>query len=244
MPLTREDYRKRIHNEFCRSRSETISTKRFPLDCRRGEVMDSRPARPQTIRLAAGHQTLRLPSSVPVADRKEADILTLESNYYATLRENKHMDEAARPSADRLLPHPAALRRQRPGDRLPLPLGQPDGAADSGRRRRRLPRQDSPRNRPPRRPAYRRAGGHRAGRLQDGPVACRQDRPLLPQFLYNTPNDDGNRHPDPRLSRTSSRRIRRSTKRRNCCATSFRTPRSASRYTTAPGIWWTSTPAI
>lgn len=161
--------------------------------------MDSRPARPQTIRLAAGHQTLRLPPARSGRRPERGGHPHARKQLLRDAEGEQAHGRAARPSADRLLPHPAALRRQRPGDRLPLPLGQPDGAADSGRRRRRLPRQDGPRNRPPRRPAYRRAGGHRAGRLQDGPVACRQDRPLLPQFSLQHPQRrDGNRHPDPR----------------------------------------------
>ena len=93
MPLTREDYRKRIHNEFLSLKVGNHFDETFPLVLPEGEVwIHAQLVRKQSDS-QQGIKLFGYLQRVPVADRKEADILTLESNYYATLRENKHMDE-------------------------------------------------------------------------------------------------------------------------------------------------------
>lgn len=93
MPLTREDYRTRIHNEFLSLKVGNHFDETFPLVLPEGEVwIHAQLVRKQSDS-QQGIKLFGYLQRVPVADRKEADILTLESNYYATLRENKHMDE-------------------------------------------------------------------------------------------------------------------------------------------------------
>ncbi len=91
--LAREDYRARIHNEFMALKVGNHFDETFPLILPEGEIwvhvqLVRRQSDPQQgIKLFGSLQR------VPVANRKEAEILTLESNYYAVLKENKHMDE-------------------------------------------------------------------------------------------------------------------------------------------------------
>jgi len=93
MPLTREDYRKRIHNEFLSLKVGNHFDETFPLVLPEGEVwIHAQLVRKQSDS-QQGIKLFGYLQRVPVADRKEADILTLESNYYAVLKENKHMDE-------------------------------------------------------------------------------------------------------------------------------------------------------
>lgn len=93
MPLTREDYRKRIHNEFLSLKVGNHFDETFPLVLPEGEIwihtqLVRKQSDPQQ-----GIKLFGYLQRVPVAGRKEADVLTLESNYYAVLKENKHMDE-------------------------------------------------------------------------------------------------------------------------------------------------------
>ena len=93
MPLTREDYRKRIHNEFLSLKVGNHFDETFPLVLPEGEVwIHAQLVRKQSDS-QQGIKLFGYLQRVPVADRKEADVLTLESNYYAVLKENKHMDE-------------------------------------------------------------------------------------------------------------------------------------------------------
>ena len=98
MPLTREDYRTRIHNEFLSLKVGNHFDETFPVVLPEGEIwihtqLVRKQSDPQQ-----GIKLFGYLQRVPVAGRKEADVLTLESNYYAVLKENKHMDE--------LLDHP------------------------------------------------------------------------------------------------------------------------------------------
>lgn len=93
MPLTREDYRTRIHNEFLSLKVGNHFDKTFPVVLPEGEIwihtqLVRKQSDPQQ-----GIKLFGYLQRVPVAGRKEADVLTLESNYYAVLKENKHMDE-------------------------------------------------------------------------------------------------------------------------------------------------------
>ena len=93
MPLTREDYRKRIHNEFLSLKVGNHFDETFPLVLPEGEVwIHAQLVRKQSDS-QQGIKLFGYLQRVPVAGRKEADVLTLESNYYAVLKENKHMDE-------------------------------------------------------------------------------------------------------------------------------------------------------
>ena len=93
MPLTREDYRTRIHNEFLSLKVGNHFDETFPVVLPEGEIwihtqLVRKQSDPQQ-----GIKLFGYLQRVPVAGRKEADVLTLESNYYAVLKENKHMDE-------------------------------------------------------------------------------------------------------------------------------------------------------
>ena len=93
MPLTREDYRTRIHNEFLSLKVGNHFDETFPVVLQEGEIwihtqLVRKQSDPQQ-----GIKLFGYLQRVPVAGRKEADVLTLESNYYAVLKENKHMDE-------------------------------------------------------------------------------------------------------------------------------------------------------
>ncbi len=93
MPLAREDYRARIHNEFIALKVGNHFDETFPVMLPGGEIwvhvqLVRRQSDPQQ-----GIKLFGYLQRVPVSDRKEAEILTLESNYYAVLKENKHMDE-------------------------------------------------------------------------------------------------------------------------------------------------------
>ena len=93
MPLTREDYRTRIHNEFLSLKVGNHFDETFPVVLPEGEIwLHTQLVRKQSDP-QQGIKLFGYLQRVPVAGRKEADVLTLESNYYAVLKENKHMDE-------------------------------------------------------------------------------------------------------------------------------------------------------
>lgn len=93
LQLTREDYRDRISDQFLALKIENRFDETFPVVAPGGEIW----LHAQLVRkLATPEKTLKLfgyAQQVSVGDRREAEVLTLESNYRALLRENKHMDE-------------------------------------------------------------------------------------------------------------------------------------------------------
>lgn len=246
MPLTREDYRTRIHNEFLSLKVGNHFDETFPVVLPEGEIwihtqLVRKQSDPQQ-----GIKLFGYLQRVPVAGRKEADVLTLESNYYAVLKENKHMDE--------LLDHlPIGYFRIRllydddgqATDYLFLSVNQTaqqilgvDAADYLDKTAREI---DIPVDRHIDELAAIRLGDYKMDQWHASKTGryCRS-------FLYNTPND-ATEIVILILDITdvvTAHQALDEKKRRNCCATSFRTPRSASRYTTAQGIWWTSTPAI
>ena len=90
--LIREDYRMLLHNEFMALKVDSTFDRTFPVELPEGEVwlharLVGRQADPET-----GTHLFGYMQRVPVRDRQEAEILTLENNYHAVLKENKHMD--------------------------------------------------------------------------------------------------------------------------------------------------------
>ncbi len=90
--LIREDYRTLIHSEFMALKVGDKFDRTFPVELPDGEVwlhaqLVGRQADPET-----GTHLFGYIQRVPVRNRGEAEILTLESNYHAVLKENKHMD--------------------------------------------------------------------------------------------------------------------------------------------------------
>lgn len=92
LALTRRDYRNRIADQFRGLKVENRFDETFPVVVRGSEIwlhvqLVSKQSTPEK-----GLKLFGFVQQVPVANRKEAEILTLESNYRAVLRENKHMD--------------------------------------------------------------------------------------------------------------------------------------------------------
>ena len=90
--LIREDYRMLIHSEFMALKVGNQFDRTFPIELPDGEVwlhaqLVGRQADPET-----GTHLFGYIQRVSVRNREEAEILTLESNYHAVLKENKHMD--------------------------------------------------------------------------------------------------------------------------------------------------------
>lgn len=93
LDLIREDYRMRLHSQFMGLKVNNRLDETFPVLLSEGEVwFHARLVRRQSD-AAKGVSLFGYAQRVPVRDKREADILTLESNYYAVLKENKHMDE-------------------------------------------------------------------------------------------------------------------------------------------------------
>ena len=90
--LIREDYRMPIHNEFMALKVGSKFDRTFPVELPEGEVwlhaqLVGRQTDPDT-----GTHLFGYMQRVPVHDRREAEILTLENNYHTVVKENKHMD--------------------------------------------------------------------------------------------------------------------------------------------------------
>lgn len=93
VPLIREDYRMRIHSEFMTLKVANRFDETFPVVLPEGEIwlhaqLVSKQSDPEQ-----GIKLFGYLQRVSVGNREQAEMLTLESNYYAVLKENKHMDQ-------------------------------------------------------------------------------------------------------------------------------------------------------
>ncbi len=157
--LIREDYRMPIHNEFMALKVGSKFDRTFPVELPEGEVwLHAQLVRRQTDPDTGTHLFGYI-QRVPVHDRREAEILTLENNYHTVVKENKHMDV--------LLDH------------LPIGYFRIRLLYDSDGR---IYRQDGTRDRAPRRRPYRQTRAHPPRRLQGQRMVCGKNRTILPQF--------------------------------------------------------------
>ena len=90
--LVREDYRMPIHNEFMALKVDSKFDRTFPIELPEGEVWLHAQLVGRQTDPATGTHLFGYMQRVPVHDRREAEILTLENNYHTVVKENKHMD--------------------------------------------------------------------------------------------------------------------------------------------------------
>ena len=90
--LIREDYRMPIHNEFMALKVDSKFDRTFPIELPEGEVWLHAQLVGRQTDPATGTHLFGYMQRVPVHDRREAEILTLENNYHTVVKENKHMD--------------------------------------------------------------------------------------------------------------------------------------------------------
>ncbi len=93
MRLTREDFRLRIYSQFMGLKVENRFNVIYPLILPEGEVWVHVGLVRKQSGLDRGLKLFGFAQRVPVRNRTEAEILTLERNYNSVVRENKHMDE-------------------------------------------------------------------------------------------------------------------------------------------------------
>ena len=89
----REDFRERVHNELMALKVENRFDMTFPILLSEGEVWLHAQLVRKELSPEKGLKLFGYAQRVPIRDRREADLLTLESNYRAVIRENKHMDD-------------------------------------------------------------------------------------------------------------------------------------------------------
>lgn len=186
--LVREDYRMPIHNEFMALKVDSKFDRTFPIELPEGEVWLHAQLVGRQTDPATGTHLFGYMQRVPVHDRREAEILTLENNYHTVVKENKHMDV--------LLDHlrsdisaSGCFTTATDAPSTTFSLGQPRGAANRGDRTGRIYRQDGTRDRAPRRCPYRQTRAHPPRQLQDRRMVRKKTRRHCRSFLYNTPND-------------------------------------------------------
>jgi len=92
----------------------------FPIELPEGEVWLHAQLVGRQTDPATGTHLFGYMQRVPVHDRREAEILTLENNYHTVVKENKHMDVLLDHLPIGIFPHPAALRQRRTRHRLPF----------------------------------------------------------------------------------------------------------------------------
>lgn len=130
--LVREDYRMPIHNEFMALKVDSKFDRTFPIELPEGEVWLHAQLVGRQTDPATGTHLFRLHAARPRARPARSRNPDARKQLPHGRKGKQAYGRAARPPADRIFPHPAALRQRRTRHRLPFSLGQPRGAANRG----------------------------------------------------------------------------------------------------------------